>query len=152
MEHLKQADLWDRRFVGRFLNSDQLGNKISLMGHLGNHQSQDNGDHFDRASFATDLRRMTDIASRVPEDLRRAGWRGDSRKIVGDFSELVKRYGIERAEELVWPVEFAINHHGWRAVREYDVIKGRTVIGVVARRPDNSYSATDNTKDVRDGR
>jgi hypothetical protein len=79
--------------------------------------------------------RMLDIANRVPEQLRRAGWRSNFCVVVMNFSQLVANHGQETAEKLVWPIEMAITQEGWIAAREYVFLGERMVEQIVAFKP-----------------
>lgn len=85
--------------------------------------------------FGLDQARMLGIAERVPEQLRRAGWRHNSCVVVINFSELVIRHGAEKADQLVRPIEIAIVQEDWLSTREYAFPKERIVEQIVAWKP-----------------
>jgi hypothetical protein len=86
-------------------------------------------------SLTMDRSRIEDIEMRVPEQLRRAGWRSDKCEVVLDFSALSEKHGKEIANHLVWPIEMAITQQGWAATRELVCRKGRLVERIVALKP-----------------
>jgi hypothetical protein len=81
---------------------------------------------------------MLGIAERVPEQLRRAGWRHNSCVVVIDFSELVVRHGADKADQLVRPIETAIAQEGWLPTREYAFPKEPIVEQIVAWKPQST--------------
>jgi hypothetical protein len=85
--------------------------------------------------FGLDQARMLGIAERVPEQLRRAGWRNHYCVVVIDFSELAARHGVEKADQLVRPIEIAIVQEDWLSTREYAFPKERIVEQIVAWKP-----------------
>ncbi len=86
-------------------------------------------------SLKLDRSRMEGIEMRVPEQLRRVGWRSNRCEVVLDLSELARRHGTERANHLIWPIEMAITQQGWAATRELVCIKGRILERIVALKP-----------------
>jgi|GEM_PF-5083149 len=105
------------------------------MRNLGNDRRDDNPDDDSLNTLKVDQARMLDIAGRIPEQIRRAGWRDNFCVIVSDFSHLVTQHGQETAEDLVWPIEMAIVQQGWIAAREYAFPKERIVNQIVAWKP-----------------